>query len=97
MKKNTKLKGILQKSLMGDEDRMIGKFRIEIFERSSIYIYGCRRILEYSPCRVVISLCGDALEICGEGLMPSFFHNGAISLTGNIRNVKFLREEEDGK
>ena len=67
---------------------------VEIRGRESVRIRGCRRIVSYSPVKVVLKLKSELLCVCGKRLSCLTYFAGAISVEGIIDSVSFLRECE---
>lgn len=75
-------------------DALTGDFRLEIRGRNTLIMYGCRRILKYTPEEIVISAKGFAVSIGGQRLICSTFHNGVISIEGYISSTRFISEDK---
>ena len=76
-------------------DLLLGEFRLEIRGRNTVIINGCRRILDYSPEFVRVSIKNESVGIRGERLVCSSYHDGAICIEGHIDGIVF-ESEEDG-
>lgn len=61
--------------------------------RRGATVYGCRKILLYTPSKITFRLCKEVLSVCGEGLYCTAFSSGTVSLEGKIGTVCF--EEAD--
>ncbi len=59
-------------------------------------IIGCRRILSYSPERIVLQVGRRKLILNGRGMVCSSFTAGALWIRGRIRSVVHPGKEEDG-
>ncbi len=77
-------------------DILTGDFKIEMRGRNTVFIQGCRRILKYSPCIMVMAVKNFAVEIIGERLVCSAYHDGTISIDGYIKTVNIDDGEEGG-
>ncbi len=58
-----------------------------------VTVYGCRRILVYSPTEIRLQLCRRLLSVTGEGLFCSCFSGGSITLEGKVSGLCFLSED----
>ena len=67
---------------------------VEIRGRLSVRIRGCRRIVSYSPSKVVVKLKRELLCVSGKRLTCLTYFAGAISVEGIIDSVRFLRAGE---
>lgn len=65
---------------------------VEIRGRNSVRIRGCMRIILYSPCKIVLKMKREILQVCGKRLTCVTYFAGAISVEGVIDSVSFLRE-----
>lgn len=63
--------------------------------RTGATVYGCRRILCYTPQRIVFRVGKEALSVCGEDLYCTSFSSGTVSLEGSIRTISFEVEERE--
>ena len=70
-------------------DVLTGDFRLEIRGRNSVITCGCRRILEYSPEKIVLAAKGFAVGIIGQRLICTTYHEGAICIEGYVERVEF--------
>jgi len=52
-------------------------------------VYGCRKILLYSPTRISLQVCKDVLTVCGNGLYCASFCAGTVCVEGEIMQVTF--------
>ncbi len=75
-------------------DILSGDFRIEMRGRNTLFIQGCRRILKYSPCLMEIAVKDLAVEVIGERLICSTYHDGTVSIDGYINTVNIHNGEE---
>lgn len=66
---------------------------VELRGRNSIRVRGCRRIIFYSPCRVVLKMKKEILEVQGKRLSCVTYFAGAVSVEGLIDSVSFRREK----
>ena len=63
---------------------------IEIRGRNCVRVRGCRRIVVYSPVKVVLKMKNEMLCVCGKRLSCVTYLAGAISVEGIIDSVSFL-------
>ena len=89
--------------------RMMERCRqpMEVFEnlvvwrgQTTVTVYGCRRILLYTPTRICVLSGRYPLAIFGEKLICSAFCGGAVTVQGKIQGVEYvadqkMREEEE--
>ena len=61
--------------------------------RRGATVYGCRKILLYTPNKITFRLCKEVLSVCGEDLYCTSFSSGAVSLEGKIGVVCFEEAE----
>ena len=69
---------------------------VEIRGRNSVKVRGCRRIVVYSPVKVVLKMKRELLCVSGKRLSCVTYLAGAVSVEGIIDSVSFLREETEG-
>jgi sporulation protein YqfC len=69
-------------------DALQGEFRLELMGRNLLFVMGCRRILEYSPCRITLAVKGFNIEVVGERLICSSYHDGTVGVEGRIDGVR---------
>ena len=70
-------------------DALSGDFRLEIRGRNFAIVYGCRRILKYTPTQIILSSKGFSVGIDGERLSCSSYHEGAVCIEGYIKGIAF--------
>ena len=75
-------------------DILTGEFRLEIRGRNNCIVNGCRRILKYSPTEMILSIKGFSVNISGERLVCSSYHDGAICIDGYVYGVSFDGKEK---
>ncbi|MBR2460298.1 MAG: YabP/YqfC family sporulation protein [Clostridia bacterium] len=73
---------------------------VSVVSDRSVTASGCRRIEEYSSCRIVLLLCDTALTVEGRGLTVNTFCGDEIEIRGWVSAVRFGKkdcmEEKDG-
>ena len=69
---------------------------VEIRGRNCVRVRGCRKIMVYSPTKVVLKMKRDILCVGGKRLSCLTYFAGAISVEGIIDSVSFLRQCEGG-
>lgn len=77
-------------------DLLEGEFRAEMRGRGLLYIYGCRRILKYSSCEMIMSAKTCDVKVMGEGLVCSFFYGGSVAIEGKIHGFFVLDKDSGG-
>ena len=60
-----------------------------------VTVYGCRRILHYSPDHIDLQSGKRVVGICGSGLICIAFSGGSATVRGRIQGVSFLAPGED--
>jgi len=55
--------------------------------RRGVTVYGCRRILSYSPCEIKLSLGRVSVVVTGKELYCSSFSAGTVSVEGKVYGV----------
>lgn len=66
---------------------------VELRGRNSVRVRGCKRIIFYSPSRVVLKMKKEILEVQGKRLSCVTYFAGAVSVEGLIDSVSFRREK----
>ena len=61
--------------------------------QQSATVYGCQRILFYSPCEIRLQLRTRALSVVGERLYCSSFTAATVTVVGRIEGVRFVSED----
>ena len=75
-------------------DILVGEFRLEMRGRNTVILNGCKRILEYSPNKMMLSAKSWSFSIIGERLVCTSYHDGAICIEGYIKDIVFDETEE---
>ena len=57
--------------------------------RRGVTVYGCRRILSYSPCEIKLALERAALVVTGSELYCSSFAAGTVTVEGRVTGVGY--------
>ena len=73
-------------------DIMSGGMRVELRGRNSMTVHGCRKILGYSPDRIILQMKDCIIEVCGACLVCISYLAGAVGIEGRICAVTL----EDG-
>jgi len=63
----------------------------------SVTVYGCKKILLYSPCEIRLCVEKKELSILGEALICTCFSAGSVTVEGRIHGVVYRgcnREKE---
>ncbi len=59
-----------------------------------VLVHGCRRILCYTPSRIVLGLHRGDLEVLGSRLCCTSFSGGAVTVAGGVTGVRYLSDSE---
>ena len=62
-------------------------FSLQLRGEREMYVCGCRRILEYTPQKIVLALKGFSLVICGECLVCASYFERAVGIEGEIISI----------
>lgn len=76
-------------------DLVDGGIRVDLRGRHTLTVHGCRRILDYAPETIRLSLGECALVVSGERLICTSYLAGAVGIEGSIRGILFQDFEED--
>ena len=74
-------------------DTLTDGLRLDMRGRNTLTVYGCRGILDYSPCEIRLALNEGALTVCGQRLICTSYLAGAVGIDGCICALQF----EDGE
>ncbi len=74
-------------------DVLDGGIRLDMRGRHTLTVHGCRRILDFSPCEIRLSLGNYSLTVCGQRLICTAYLAGAVGIEGFIAAIRF----EDGE
>ncbi|MBQ9151687.1 MAG: YabP/YqfC family sporulation protein [Clostridia bacterium] len=74
-------------------DALEGGIRLDMRGRNTLTVHGCRRILDFSPCEIRLSLKDCTLVIGGQRLICTSYLAGAVGVEGCICSISF----EDGE
>lgn len=83
----------IRKSLDLSPDILPHGSRVEIRGGKAVNIYGCGRILGYTPQNIRVELVDKVLSVCGEGIVCVSYSAGEIGLEGDIYTVSFEEEK----
>ncbi len=67
--------------------------RLDLRGRHTLTVHGCRRIVDFSPVRIRLSMAGCDLLVEGERLSCTSYLAGAVGIEGCICRMEFLDEE----
>jgi hypothetical protein len=59
----------------------------------SLTVYGCRRILFYSPCKICLCVGKKTLCVLGCDLYCASFSSGSVTIEGRIEAVSYQNEQ----
>lgn len=65
---------------------------VEIRGRGSMTVSGCRRILQYTPKQICLSLERGRLSVEGENLICTSYFSGSVGIDGHLIGVRFEEE-----
>lgn len=65
--------------------------------QSEASVYGCRKILLYTPQKICLALRKRSLCILGESLSCSAFSGGAVTVEGRIETVRYEKTVAERK
>ena len=68
---------------------------IELRGRNQLVVRGCRRIVVYTPTKIILKLKRELLEVCGKRLSCITYLAGAVTVEGLVDSVAFLRGERE--
>ena len=54
-------------------------------------VYGCRRILRYSPERICFCVGKKHVFVCGKGLLCTSFNAGCVSVEGQLDRIGYCK------
>lgn len=63
--------------------------RLDLRGRHTLTVHGCRRILDFTPCEIRLSLPETTLVVCGERLICTSYLAGAVGIEGLISGLRF--------
>ena len=63
---------------------------------SGATVYGCRRIVCYSPKEIRLQLQQRTVSVCGNGLFCASFTGGTVQVKGRLSGVSFGEEKGEG-
>ncbi len=93
MKKGTETGASVLRKPFGKrcENRGVDPNRSTVVLRGSrgATVYGCRKILLYTPQKISLKLSRDVLTVFGKGLYCTAFCAGTVNLAGEIGQVRF--------
>ena len=99
MKEKKKIKRSFSELMTCDHDVpseiLYGGCYVEIRGRNRVSVRGCRRIILYSPTKVILKMKREVLRVCGKRLSCVTYFAGAIAVEGIIDSVSFLREQAE--
>ena len=58
---------------------------------SGASVYGCRRILHYSPTRICLSLGKRRITVRGEEMLCTSFCGGCVTVRGRVEGIFFCK------
>ncbi len=66
-----------------------GGIRLDMRGRHTLTVHGCRRILDFTPCEIRLSLGNCVLTVCGRRLICTAYLAGAVGIEGCITAIRF--------
>ena len=96
MKTKNKEMGIFErlKSIADIPGEVGNGFSLHMRGEREIYVSGCRRILEYSREKIVLSIKGFSLIILGADLVCSSYFDRSVGIDGKIDAISVDRGEK---
>ena len=88
------IKDFIEEKTALPSDILEGEFSVEIRERRTLYMRGCRRITKYSPDEMIMAAKGFEVRIRGEGLICTSYNCGAVTVEGDIYGVDLANWED---
>lgn len=74
-------------------DTLDGGIRLDMRGRNTLTVHGCRKILDFTPHEIKLSLGSSVLTVCGQRLICTSYLAGAVGIEGCICSICF----EDGE
>ncbi len=75
-------------------DVLSGGIRLDLRGRNTLTVHGCRRIMDFTPCRIRLALTGCDLVVEGDRLTCTSYLAGAVGIEGCICRMAF--EDTEG-
>jgi sporulation protein YqfC len=69
---------------------------LELHGRNQLSVRGCRRIVLYTPTKIILKMKKDMLAVCGKRLSCVTYLAGAVTVEGLIDSVSFLHGDMEG-
>lgn len=66
-------------------------FALALSGQNELTLWGCQQILSYCAEEILLSLGARTLHVTGRGLLCSAFGAGAVTVTGEIDALSFVR------
>ena len=78
--------------LTATKDRALGSSRdlVVLRGKKGGTVYGCRKILQYSPIEIRLLLSGTVVSLEGESLYCTSFGAGTVTVEGEVRCATYL-------
>lgn len=83
----SRIKSFIDDKLSLPSDVLEGSFSLEVRERKTVFMRGCRRIVKYSTDEMIMAARGFEVRIRGRRLVCSTYHYGAITVEGEILGI----------
>ena len=74
---------------------LCGGCYLELRGRNQLSVRGCRRIVLYTPTRIILKMKKELLSVCGKRLSCVAYLAGTVTVEGLIDSVSFLRGERE--
>ena len=71
-----------------------GGLRLDLRGRHTLTVYGCRRIVDFSPTEILLSMEDCGLLVEGERLTCTSYLAGAVGIEGCICRIAFSDGED---
>ncbi len=78
-------------------DLTSGGLRLDLRGRNTLTVYGCRRIVDFSPTKICLAMEKCYLSVEGRRLSCTSYLAGAVGIEGCICRMAFCDEGEEGE
>lgn len=71
-----------------------GGFALMLSGQEELVVRGCKKILVYERQKIVLAIGSVLLTVSGDSLFCSAFGGGAVTVSGRVESLEFLKGEE---
>lgn len=71
-----------------------GRGTVVLQGQSGVTVYDCRKILQYSPKEIRLSVAKRTLSVTGERLFCPSFSAGTVTVEGYVTGVVYLENDD---